>query len=165
MKLSDEQKKRIEEEYAEFEAEQYAGKTKEERQKLGQFYTPPSLSIEMIEKYDSISSEDTIIDPTCGAGGLLVAAIIAGADPRKVFGVELDPNILPIAKKRLAKLGVPDYNIHLGNALNRQCFIFPESEFETEHKGTTYKFTPNDGIGVVDFINKDGSKKVVFGLR
>lgn len=165
MKLSEEQKKRIEEEYAEFEAEQYAGKTKEERQKLGQFYTPPALSIEMVEKYDSISEEDTFIDPTCGAGGLLVAVIIAGANPKKVFGVELDPNILPIAKKRLAKFGVPDYNIHQGNALNRDCFVFPESEFEEIHKGETYKFIDSGEIGRVEFIKKDGQKSITFGLR
>ena len=165
MKLTEEQKKRIEEEYAEFEAEQYAGKTKEERQKLGQFYTPAPLTIQMLEKFDSITKEDTILDPTCGAGGLLAAAIIAGADPKKVFGVELDANIVPIAKKRLSKLGVPDYNIHQGNALNRDCIVFPESEFEELHKGETYKFTDEGEIGKVKYIKKDGTKSITFGLR
>ena len=165
MKLTEEQKTQIRQEYAEFEAEQYAGKTKEERQKLGQFYTPPELSIRMAEKFESISKDDTIIDPTCGAGGLLVVLIIAGADPKKVFGIELDPNILPIAKKRLAKFGVPDCNIHQGNALNRDCYVFPESEFEEVHKGDTYKFINEGKIGRVEFINKNGQKSLTFGLR
>lgn len=162
MKLSEEQKEKIINEYREFEAIQYAGKSKEERQELGQFYTPPELTIQMIEGMDEI--REPVIDPTCGAGGLLAAIIIAGANPENVFGIELDPKIVPIAQERLGKLGVPKDNIHIGNALNPQCYIFPHSKLEPRFKGATYKFTPNEKNGRVDFLNDNGAPFMTFGV-
>jgi type I restriction-modification system DNA methylase subunit len=94
---------------------QYAGKTKKERQELGAFFTPPQLTIRMIEKFTNL--EGTILDPTCGAGGLLAAVILAGADPTKCYGIELDPAIANVAKERLGKLGVPKNNIIIGDVL------------------------------------------------
>ena len=79
MIISDEIKQKIQQEYDNWVNIQYGTKTKEERQKLGQFFTPPELSIQMIEKYDDLNG--TILDPTVGCGGLLAACIIAGADP------------------------------------------------------------------------------------
>ena len=49
----------------------------------------------MLEKFDNL--DGNILDPTLGAGGLIAAAIIAGADPAKCYGIELDPDILKIA--------------------------------------------------------------------
>lgn len=66
MKISDEIKQKIKDEYDVYAATQYVGKTKKERQELGQFFTPPELSIQMLEKFDNI--EGTILDPTIGAG-------------------------------------------------------------------------------------------------
>lgn len=162
MKLTEEQKEKIISEYKEFEAIQYAGKSKEERQKLGQFYTPPEITLLMLEGMDEI--KEPVLDPACGAGGLLAAIIIAGANPKNVFGIELDPQIIPIAQERLGKLGVPKENIHLGNALNKQCYIYPHSELETQYKGANYNFTSNDKNGRVDFTNDKGAPFFVFGV-
>lgn len=127
MTLTEEQKQRIREEYANFEAIQYAGKSKEERQKLGQFFTPSELTIRMIEKFTNL--EGTILDPTCGAGGLLAAVILAGADPTKCYGIELDPEIANVAKERLGKLGVPSNNIKIGDALLEGSYDFSLLKF------------------------------------
>ena len=67
MILTEEQKQAITNEYNQFVKIQYAGKTKKERQELGQFFTPSELTIRMIEKFTNL--EGTILDPTCGAGG------------------------------------------------------------------------------------------------
>ena len=83
MTLTAEQKTAIETEFKQWSELQYAGKDKKERQKLGQFFTPPLLTIKMIEKFDSIKDKD-ILDPTAGAGGLLVACILCGADPNRI---------------------------------------------------------------------------------
>ena len=44
----------IEEEYKKWCVDPYAGKTKEERKKLGQFFTPPVLTKQMIETLTSL---------------------------------------------------------------------------------------------------------------
>lgn len=120
MKLTDEQKKTIEKEYNEWKDKMYANKSLEERQDLGAFFTPPELTVKMIEKFDSL--DDDILDPTCGAGGLLAATIMAGADPKRCYGVELDAEVHKIAVERLGKLGVPEKNIICGDALDNKTY-------------------------------------------
>ena len=138
MTLSEEVKKKITEEYKEWEEHQYAGKSKSERQEMGQFFTPPELTIQMIEKFEDMKGN--ILDPTCGCGGLLVACILAGADPQNIYGIELDPEILKLAQDRLYKMGVPKDNLHLGNALNEDCYEFGEGyEYDIEKNKVTFK--------------------------
>ena len=105
------QKKRIEEDLAAF-VNEYAGKTKEERKAKGQFFTPASLVIKMLEMFDCDKPGDqTILDPTAGNGNLLVGALIAGFKPENVYGNELDPEIYGVLVDRLAKYGVPKKNL------------------------------------------------------
>lgn len=126
MQLSDDIKAKIQAEYDAWKDEQYAGKDKTARAKLGQFFTPPLLSIKMLEKFDSL--DGNILDPTLGAGGLLAAAVIANADPSKCYGIELDPDILKIAQLRLAKLGVPPWHLKQGDALDPQNYEFKDDD-------------------------------------
>ena len=121
MKLTKKQKNAIKSEFKQWTETQYAGKDKKERKKLGQFFTPPALTIKMLEKFDSLKDKD-ILDPTVGAGGLLAGCILAGADPKRCYGIELDPEVLEIAKRRLGKLGVPSSNLILGNALDPESY-------------------------------------------
>ena len=127
MKLNIETKEKIQAEYDAWQAEQYAGKDKKERQKLGQFFTPPFLTIKMLEKFDAIKDKD-VLDPTAGAGGLLVACILCGADPNRIYGIELDPVILKVCRRRLLKYGVPPWHIKEGNALDPTSYEFEENE-------------------------------------
>lgn len=122
MTLSDDTKAKIQAEYDSWKEKLWAGKTKEERQKLGQFATPPPLTIKMLEKFDSF--DGNVLDPCLGAGNLIAAAIIAGADPSKCYGIELDPVVLEVAKRRLARLGVPPKNLKQGNALDPKSYEF-----------------------------------------
>ena len=121
MKLSDEIKSKIQAEYDAWESKQYAGKDKKARQAKAQFFTPPPLTIKMLEKFDSLEGKD-ILDPALGAGGLIAAAVIAGADPKRCYGIELDEEVLGIAKKRLGSLGVPSSNLILGDALDPESY-------------------------------------------
>ena len=130
MKISKKIRIAIQEEYDKWVKVQYAGKDKKERQKLGQFFTPPELTVKMIEKFPSIKHK-TILDPTIGGGSLIAGCVIAGADPELCFGIELDPAIAKICKKRLKKLGVPTKNIKIGNALDPEIykkFKLPENK-------------------------------------
>lgn len=146
MVLSDDIKKAIEEEYNSWMDCQYNGKDKKERQKIGAFFTPPPLTIKMLEKFESITNK-SILDPTAGAGGLIAAAIIAGADPKMCYGIELDNEILTVCKKRLAKLGVPPCNLIQGDALDSTNYDkFVECDFDTF--AIVYKIDNNIEIGV-----------------
>lgn len=122
MKLTDEQINAIKNEYSQWKDSMYANRTLSERKDFGQFFTPPELSIKMLEKFEN--TDGTILDPCCGAGNLLAAAIFAGFKPENVYGIELDPDILQIAIERLSLLGVPKDNLHVGDALDPLSYKF-----------------------------------------
>lgn len=122
MKLNNEQIEAIKLEYSLWKNKMYADHDLSHRKDFGQFFTPPELSIKMLEKFKD--TDGTILDPCCGAGNLLAAAIKAGCDPNKVYGIEIDESILKIAHDRLCSLGVPSDNIHLGDALNSNSYNF-----------------------------------------
>ena len=139
MKLSNETKQLIRKEYEEFKESMYAGKSLVERQKLDQFFTPPEISIRLIEELSDLSGN--ILDPTCGSGNLLAAALIAGADSDKVFGNDYDQVMVEECRNRLnklcARLGKPyikDWQIHRGDATDPKSF-----EFGPDYKYTEYK--------------------------
>ena len=129
MRLSDDIKVKIQAEFNQWKDSQYIGQDIKQRQARGAFYTPPQLSIQMLEKYEDLTG--TFLDPTAGAGGLLAAAVIAGADPKKCYGIELDRDTLLLCRERLAKLGVPRSSIHQGDALVDNSYEFDEPA-ETE---------------------------------
>lgn len=122
MNLTNKIKRQIIDECTLFRDTQYCGKSLEERRNLDAFFTPPELTIQMIENFSCNSLEGkTILDPACGSGNLLAACIIAGADPTKVYGNEFDSTFVRLAQERLSKLGVPSENIHQGDALDSRC--------------------------------------------
>lgn len=149
MTLSKELKAKIIQEFNTWIESQYAGKSLEDRREFEQFFTPPELTIPMIEKFDKLNG--TILDPTCGCGGLLAGCIIAGADPKKCYGIELDPDILKICRERLGKLGVPEYNLHLGNALNPDCY---------DNFNDRYSYDPK-----TDQVKINGKQPFKFGFK
>lgn len=120
MTLTNEQVESIKSEFNLWKDKMYANKSLEDRQDLGAFFTPPELVIQMVEKFENL--DDDILDPTCGSGQLLVGCIMTGADPKRCYGIELDPEIHKIAVERLGKLGVPEKNIICGNALDSKTY-------------------------------------------
>ena len=138
MKLSKETKQLIRKEYEDFKESMYAGKSLEERQELDQFFTPPEVSIKLIEELSDLSGN--VLDPTSGSGNLLAAALIAGADSQMVFGNEYDATMVKLCRERLNKvcdiLGKPhiqDWQIHQGNALQARCLIEFGEEYDTNY--------------------------------
>lgn len=121
-------KQAIEKEYNEWFEKQYGDNTKEDRQKAGQFFTPPELTCKMLEKIMPFNNDDDIVDPTAGSGNLLAAAILAGANPKKVYYNELDPKIFEIGKTRLMKMGVPEENFYCSDILKEDFWNFLRSK-------------------------------------
>ena len=135
MKLSKETKQLIRKEYEDFKESMYAGKSLEERQELDQFFTPPEVSIKLIEELSDLSGN--VLDPTSGSGNLLAAALIAGADSDKVFGNDYDETMVKFCRERLNKvcdiLGKPhirDWQIHQGNALHKFALTYFDEDYD-----------------------------------
>ena len=141
MYIKPEIKQLIIDEYESFKNKMYAESPEEIRTKLGQFFTPADVSLQMLEllETDSLSGRE-IIDPTSGSGNLLAAALIAGADSDKVFGNEYDQRMVKACKERLNKvcdmLGKPriqDWQIHQGNAWQARCLIEFGEEYDNNY--------------------------------
>lgn len=165
MKLTEEIKQAIINEYNAFKAKMYAGKSKKERKDLDQFFTPPELTIAMIEKFDCESLADKkILDPCCGSGNLLMACLIAGAKPRNLYGNDYDKRMAKLCRHRLntyieTVLGIPsknvnlEHHIHWGNALQRMCL----TDFSKEYRKNYIKKVEADPslLDNLKFAQKD----------
>ena len=149
MKLSKETKQLIRKEYEEFKESMYANKSLAERQELDQFFTPPEISIRLIEELSDLSGN--VLDPTSGSGNLLAAALIAGADSDKVFGNDYDETMVKLCREHLNKVcgildkpHIQDWQIHQGNALHRFAITYFGEDYEEMYfDGCTQKAARN----------------------
>lgn len=88
---------------------------KETRKKLGQVFTPYSVIEKMMDKIDKeiwINEDKTALDPTMGAGNIIIAILYRrivenNQNPIKAisntYGIELDPKTHEYAKERIKK--------------------------------------------------------------
>ena len=99
------------------------------RKKAGEFYTPRSVVRMMVELLDPVESE-SIYDPACGTGGMLLAAIEHvtrnGGDPRtffgKIYGQEKNLTTASIARMNLVLHGIEDFQIVREDTLRSPAF-------------------------------------------
>lgn len=99
------------------------------RKKAGEFYTPRSVVRMMVDLLDPQEGE-TIYDPACGTGGMLLGAIEhverAGGDLRtffgKIFGQEKNLTTSSIARMNLVLHGIEDFQIVRGDTLRDPAF-------------------------------------------
>ena len=99
------------------------------RNKAGEFYTPRSVVRMMVEILDPHEGE-SIYDPACGTGGMLLAAIdhVArnGGDPRtffgKIYGQEKNLTTASVARMNLVLHGIEDFQIAREDTLRNPMF-------------------------------------------
>ena len=99
------------------------------RKKAGEFYTPRSVVRMMVEILDPKEGE-SIYDPACGTGGMLLAAIEHvtrnGGDPRtffgKIYGQEKNLTTASIARMNLVLHGIEDFQIVREDTLRSPAF-------------------------------------------
>ena len=152
MKLSEKIKLEIKKEFKNIKHKRYDVKTIEESKELDQFFTPPQVSIPLLENLETVKDID-ILDPTSGSGNLLAAALIAGADPQRVFGNDYDAAMVKLCRERIRtipdrleeidkefanslKAKLKDFNdrqIHQGNALQARCLIEFGEEYDNNY--------------------------------
>lgn len=99
------------------------------RNKAGEFYTPRSIVRMMVEILNPQEGE-SIYDPACGTGGMLLGAIDHvkrnGGDPRtffgKVYGQEKNLTTSSIARMNLVLHGIEDFQIAREDTLRHPAF-------------------------------------------
>lgn len=99
------------------------------RNKAGEFYTPRSVVRMMVEILDPQEGE-SIYDPACGTGGMLLAAIDHvkrnGGDPRtffgKIYGQEKNLTTSSVARMNLVLHGIEDFKIEREDTLRTPVF-------------------------------------------
>jgi len=99
------------------------------RKKAGEFYTPRSVVRMMIEILDPQEGE-SIYDPACGTGGMLLGAIDhvvrKGGDARtfygKIYGQEKNLTTSAIARMNLVLHGIEDFQIVREDTLRSPAF-------------------------------------------
>ena len=99
------------------------------RNKAGEFYTPRSVVRMMVEILDPKEGE-SIYDPACGTGGMLLAAIDhvkrSGGDPRtffgKIYGQEKNLTTSSVARMNLVLHGIEDSQIVREDTLRDPVF-------------------------------------------
>jgi len=99
------------------------------RKKAGEFYTPRSVVRMMVDILDPKEGE-SIYDPACGTGGMLLAAIEhvqrAGGDARtffgKIYGQEKNLTTSSIARMNLVLHGIEDFQIVREDTLRSPAF-------------------------------------------
>lgn len=104
------------------------------RNKAGEFYTPRSVVRMMVELLDPIERE-SIYDPACGTGGMLLGAIehVArkGGDPRtfygRIYGQEKNLTTAAIARMNLVLHGIEDFQVAREDTLRSPAFMDPST--------------------------------------
>jgi type I restriction enzyme M protein len=104
------------------------------RKKAGEFYTPRSVVRMMVDILDP-QEGDSVYDPACGTGGMLLGAIDhvrrAGGDPRtffgRLYGQEKNLTTSAIARMNLVLHGIEDFSVVREDTLRNPAFTDPST--------------------------------------
>ena len=138
------------------------------RKKMGQVWTPYSIIEKMMDKLDKtiwLDEHKTCIDPTMGAGniiiGILYRRIVENKqDPivalRNTYGVELDQDTLNYAKERIKKFmshfthedltKIVDHNFVCSDIFEWDCENWCKKQTEAEKRAIAYQNLVNKFI-------------------
>lgn len=92
----------------------------------GQFYTPRSV-VKLLVKILNPEAGETVYDPSCGTGGMLIESIRHMDNQKlaygKIFGQEINMTTSAIARMNLYLHGAHDFSIRQGDTLRSPKFL------------------------------------------
>lgn len=100
----------------------------------GQFYTPAEVSrvVAAVAGVDRATSpRQTVYDPTCGSGSLLLKAADAADVNLTIYGQEMDITTRGLAKMNMIMHGREDAEIAQGDVIGEPQFMASETELQT----------------------------------
>ncbi|MEE4213336.1 MAG: class I SAM-dependent DNA methyltransferase [Parvularcula sp.] len=100
----------------------------------GQFYTPAEVSrvVAAVAGVDRATSpKQTVYDPTCGSGSLLLKAADAADVSLTIYGQEMDITTRGLAKMNMIMHGREDAEIAQGDVIGEPQFKASETELQT----------------------------------
>lgn len=109
----------------------------------GERYTPPEVAALMARILDP-KPGDTIYDPTCGSGGLLIKCqqrfreLYAGRDaaPPRFFGQEIEADTFAMSRMNAFIHDMEEADIQPGDTMNHPRFLNPDGSLRKFHKVT-----------------------------
>lgn len=91
--------------------------------KGGEFYTPPEVAT-LLAKLVGAKKGDTIYDPTCGSGSLLIKAAKEIGDPDfSIYGQEVNGATWALARMNMFLHGTEQSHIEWGDTIKAPAFI------------------------------------------
>ena len=97
------------------------------KKNAGEFYTPRSV-VKLLVKILNPKPGETVYDPACGTGGMLIEAIRQMNDDKstygKIYGQEKNLATSAIARMNLYLHGAQDFNVVQGDTLRAPSFLY-----------------------------------------
>jgi site-specific DNA-methyltransferase (adenine-specific) len=85
----------------------------------GIYYTPQAIAKSFFESIEFDVKESLFLDPCCGSGNFLVEALRFGFAPENIYGCDIDPLAIEIARRRISALvGDGRVNFYTADFLN-----------------------------------------------
>ncbi|PTQ90333.1 TaqI-like C-terminal specificity domain-containing protein [Agitococcus lubricus] len=94
----------------------------------GIYYTPEHIVNDLFNLSDTSVKHKTFCDPCCGSGNFLLRALDLGFKPENLFGFDIDPVAVAIAKKRIF-----DHTGFVSNQIICADFLHLATTQETGH--------------------------------
>ena len=89
------------------------------RNKEGIYYTPTEIVHDLLTLENESLENKSFCDPCCGSGNFLIRALEIGFNPENIFGFDIDPVAVEIAKRRIyEKTGFFSENIKCADFLD-----------------------------------------------
>lgn len=138
----------------------FSGRKNQERSFSSPVSLDPVLARVMVN-LSEVSAEDSLLDPFCGTGGILIEAGLCGID---IYGLDVQEKMVKGSKKNLEDYGIISYDIREG-AISEVDEIFDRS-FDAVVTDLPYGHaSKTEGEPVEKFLDKAGELtegKVVF---